>query len=89
MELQDNKQEKTKKKHYGRGCPRPVEDKELAIKLVGEGGSFRSIGRIVGCTHNTVIKWVKEHTETLEIPTVSDLSQGVEVDELCTFVKKK
>ena len=41
-------QEKNNKIHFGSGHPRPKCDKELAIKLLSEGNSFRSVGRIIG-----------------------------------------
>ena len=77
------------KKHYGRGCPRPSSDKELTIKLLAEGCSFRSVGRIVGVPHQTVSRWLASHVDSLPKSEVGDLSDGVEIDELCTFVKKK
>lgn len=82
-------QEKIKKIHFGSGHPRPKSDKDLAIRLLSEGNSFRSTGRIIGVSHQSVSKWLKEYTSSLPDEEVGDLSDGVEVDELCTFVKKK
>jgi len=80
---------KEKKVHFGRGCPRPKEEKELAVRLLGEGISFRSIARTIGTSHQSVIKWLKDHAETLPEVALEGNCETVEVDELCTFVKKK
>lgn len=82
-------QEKNNKIHFGSGHPRPKCDKELAIKLLSEGNSFRSVGRIIGVSHQSISKWLKEYSSTLPNIEVGDLSDGVEIDELCTFIKKK
>lgn len=89
MESNSKNQIKNRKRLYGRGYPRPQSDKDLAINLLKEGNSFRSTARLVGCTHKTVIKWMKEYSNSLPPIEVEDLKNGVEVDELCTFVKKK
>ena len=81
-------QENIKKIHFGSGHPRPKSDKDLAIRLLFEGNSFRSVGRIIGVSHQSISKWLKQYTSSLPNEEVGDLSDGVEVDELCTFFKK-
>lgn len=78
-----------KKPHFGRGCPRPQSDKELAMNLLKEGMSFRSVGRIVGVPHQTIVRWLKANAESLPNLVDPDNLSVVQVDELCTFVKKK
>ena len=75
--------------HYGRGHARPNEDKELALRLLSEGNGFRAIGRIVGVSHQTIMNWVRNFANSLPDVTVESDSATAEVDELCTFVKKK
>ena len=78
-----------KKPHFGRGYPRPQEDKVLAMKLLKEGMSCRSVGRIVGVPHQTIVRWLKAKTDSLPLTVDPDNLSVVQVDELCTFVKKK
>ena len=82
-------QEKLKKIHYGRGHVHPKEVIALAIRLLEEGNSFRATGRIVGVPHQTVTYWLKKHVAML--PDLEQINENnpVELDELCTFVKKK
>lgn len=82
-------QEIPKKTHYNRHNPFNPEGKALAIKLLDEGNSFRATARLVGVTHPTVIKWLHEYTKSLPSATDFDNSSVVEIDELCTFIKKK
>lgn len=88
----ENKLENTKipkKNLYGRSRPFPTEGKELAIKLLAEGNSLRATGRIVGVSHQTVTSWLKLYVEKLPQDALCEPAHTVEVDELCTFVKKK
>jgi len=80
---------KTEKVHYGRGCPRPDSDKELAISLLNEGNSFRATGRLIGVSHQTIGHWLKDYTSKIPVIDSQINSGAVEIDELCTFVKKK
>lgn len=75
--------------NYGRGHGRPQSDKDLAMRLIQEGNSLRSVGRIVGVSHQAITKWIHKYVSTLPEIEVSNLEDGVEIDELCTFVKKK
>jgi hypothetical protein len=80
---------KTEKVHYGRGFPRPNSDKELAIRLLNEGNSFRATGRLIGVSHQTIGQWLKDYTNKIPFLDSKINSGAVEIDELCTFVKKK
>ena len=75
--------------NYGRGHGRPQSDIDLAMKLLQEGNSLRSIGRLIGVSHQAITKWIKKYAKALPEIEVADLEDGVEIDELCTFVKKK
>lgn len=71
----------------------PKETKEKAIALYLEGNSFRTIGRIIGCHHTTVINWVKEASEKLKdeplFKSLPDDQVVIEMDELWHFCQKK
>lgn len=84
-----NIQANSQKFVYFRGHGRPQSDRDLAINLLKEGCSFRTVARMVGVSHQTISKWFKKHVDSLPQIETKGLNEGVEVDELCTFVKKK
>ena len=61
----------------------------LAIKMYKEGLGFRSIGRILGISFQTVANWVRNLGKTIknsiEIKAEYDV---VEIDEMWHYVKK-
>jgi transposase-like protein len=70
------------------GYPQEIQQQCLSMYVNGMG--FRSIGRVVGIHHTTIIDWVKKVGEILpdyyypeQIPEVGEL------DELETFVGSK
>lgn len=61
-----------------------------AIQLYLEGMGFRSIERILGVSHVSVINWVKQLGEGIELFRLEEREVEVaEVDELCSFVGSK
>ena len=70
------------------GYPRSV--KESCLKMYVNGLGFRAIERVSGVNHNTIIRWVKATAERLpEAPSVEEIPEIAEIDELQTFVGKK
>ncbi|MDO4897179.1 MAG: helix-turn-helix domain-containing protein [Moraxella sp.] len=45
------------------------ETKQMAIKMCLEGLGFRAIGRLLGISHQTVYKWVKQLGEEHQVTT--------------------
>ncbi|NBU72619.1 MAG: IS1 family transposase [Bacteroidetes bacterium] len=70
----------------------PKELREQAIKMYLEGLGLRAIGRLLGVSNVSVMKWVKAlggkmaalHPTTLPTEVVV-----MELDELCTYLKKR
>ncbi len=63
--------------------------KALAVLLHGMGGmSFRMIGRVLGVSDVTVLKWVRAEAAALPEPVVSPSVVTVEVDEMWRFLTK-
>ncbi|MFV0505760.1 MAG: IS1 family transposase, partial [Bacteroidales bacterium] len=58
------------------------------VALLKEGVGIRVMARLLGISQNTVIKRIKEIAASIEEPALSK-NKDYEVDELCTFVKKK
>ena len=69
----------------------PPEIRQKALQLVLEGLGFRSIERILGVSHVSVINWVKQAgLEVMATPLLA-ASQAdiIELDELHTYIQKK
>jgi len=61
-----------------------------SLQLYLEGLGFRSIERIMGISHVTVINWVKKYGKELSFLRKQDsVSKEVEVDELHSYVGDK
>ena len=71
----------------------PKETREKAIAMYLEGNSFRTIGRLIGCSHVSVINWVRDASEKLkDEPIAKDLPSDyvvLEMDEMWHFCQKK
>lgn len=64
--------------------------KEKCLEMYVNGSGFRSIERVMGVHHTTVINWVKEIGNKLEkTPPASEIPEITQIDELQTFVGKK
>jgi transposase-like protein len=71
----------------------PEEKREEALSLHLEGVGLRSIGRFIGCSHASVINWIRTAAKRLEplSETLLDESKKgiVEMDEMWHYFKKK
>jgi transposase-like protein len=65
-----------------------AEVKELCVKMSLNGMGFRSIERVTGINHNSVINWVRQAAEA--IPDENhEIPETAQIDELQTFVGQK
>ena len=61
-----------------------------AVQLYLEGMGFRAIERVLGVSHVSVMNWVKQLGEGIELIRLEEKEVAVaEVDELCSFVGVK
>ena len=61
-----------------------------ALQLRLEGLSTRSIERVLGVSHVTVLRWLKKHGQNLpQLPTKKVEVRNMAVDSLCTFLGDK
>jgi hypothetical protein len=61
-----------------------------AIQLYLEGLGFRSIERILGVSHVSVMNWVKQLGSSIDLVRLEERDVEVaEVDELCSYVGSK
>ena len=61
-----------------------------ALQLYLEGLGFRSISRLIGISHVTIIKWIKLYGSSLEIIRIEkDKEAIVEVDEIYSYIGSK
>jgi len=70
-----------------KGYPREMHHQALRLYL--EGNNLRRIGRILGVHHGTVANWLERHADSLPEADIPQEAEGVEVDELYTFVGAK
>jgi transposase-like protein len=63
-----------------------VQVKELCVKMSLNGMGFRSIERVTGINHNSVINWVHQAAEAIPEQNY-EIPQTAQIDELQTFVK--
>ena len=54
-----------------------------------DGINFRRIGRILGVHHQSVVNWVKTHSEKLPPAPVPDKVEHAELDDVFTFIGDK
>jgi transposase-like protein len=69
----------------------PPEIRQQALKLVLEGLGFRSIERILGVSHVSVINWVKQAglAALAKTNSVTAEAEIIELDELHTYIQKR
>ncbi len=63
--------------------------KRQALQLYLEGLGFRSIGRVLGVSHVSVQKWIKEFGQKLEDLKSENEISIVEMDEMHTYIGDK
>lgn len=68
---------------------KPSCEKAMAVTLYIFGLSFRSIGKILNISHQSILNWVRDFgLKTFEKPKPSG-AVVVELDEMWHFIKKK
>jgi outer membrane scaffolding protein for murein synthesis (MipA/OmpV family) len=63
--------------------------KRFALHLYLEGLGFRSIGRILGVSNVSVLKWIRAFGEQAESIRTEQNIAVVELDELHTYIGQK
>ncbi len=73
------------------GYPLSVKESyPTTLKMYVNGLGFRAIERVSRVNHNTIIRWVKAAANKLpNAPSVEEMPEITEIDELQTFVGKK
>ncbi len=92
--VSDRQRYKCRSCHYlytvsEKSTAKPMMMKRFALHLYLEGLGFRSIGRILGVSNVSVLKWIRAFGEQAEsIRTEQDIAV-VELDELHTYIGQK
>ncbi len=69
---------------------KPQSVKRLALQLYLEGLGFRSIGRLLGVSNVSILKWIRHFGNELEeLKKSENPPEIVEIDEMHTYVGKK
>ena len=65
------------------------EVKQMALKMYLEGLGFRSIARVLNCSHVAVYQWVKHYGEKARLEMAATEINVVEMDEMHSYVGSK
>jgi transposase len=65
------------------------EVKREALTLYLEGLGFRSIGRLLNCSHVAVYQWIKQYGEKARLDVPATEIEVVEMDEMHTYIGSK
>jgi len=66
------------------------EVKRQALALYLEGLGFRSIGRLLNCSHVAVYQWIKQYGEKVRLDVLATTEiEVVEMDEMHSYVGSK
>jgi transposase-like protein len=69
---------------------KPLSLKKQALHLYLEGLGFRSIGRILGVSNVSVLKWIRSFGKEVEkLAAENKENELVEVDEMHTYIESK
>lgn len=63
--------------------------KRHALALYLEGLGFRSIGRLLNCSHVAVYQWIKQYGEKARLDMPATEIDVVEMDEMHSYVGSK
>lgn len=63
--------------------------KKFAIKMYLEGVGLRSLGRAIGVSATTILRWVKSAASVLPLPEQPSTVSVLNIDEMWTFVQSK
>ena len=85
---------KCRKCHYfytvaEKSTAKPMVTKRYALHLYLEGLGFRAIGRILGVSNVSVLKWIRAFGEQVESIKSEQHIDVVEMDELHTYIGQK
>ena len=68
----------------------PPKMRELAVLLYVYGLSMNAIARMLGISHQTSYRWIKEKAESLPPqPQTHHAVTEAEIDEMCLYLKKR
>jgi transposase len=67
----------------------PLALREKACQLYLEGVGIRSIARLLGVSHPTVIDWIRKAAKAITPPPLPEYVEIMELDEMWHFVQKK
>ena len=65
------------------------EVKQQALKMYLEGLGFRSIARLLNCSHVSVYQWIKQYGEKANLDLKTTEIKVVEMDEMHSYVGSK
>ena len=68
---------------------KPMALKRFALHLYLEGMGFRSIGRVLGVSNVSVLKWIRAFGKQAESIKTEQSIDVVELDELHTYIGQK
>jgi transposase len=63
--------------------------KQQALAMYLEGLGFRSIGRLLNCSHTAVYYWIKKYGENSSLTIAGSEIDVVEMDEMHSYVGSK
>ena len=63
--------------------------KRQALAMYLEGLGFRSIGRLLNCSHVAVYQWIKQYGEKARLTMPATELDVVEMDEMHTYIGSK
>ena len=66
-----------------------LEIRRQALQLYLAGLGFRSIGRLLKCSHVTIAQWINEHGDTIKIIRASSEISFVKTKDLHNFIDNK
>ena len=92
--VSDRQRYKCQECHYlytvsEKSTAKPMIMKRFALHLYLEGMGFRSIGRILGVSNVSVLKWIRSFGEQAEGIRTEQSIDVVELDELHTYIGQK
>ena len=65
------------------------EVKQQALAMYLEGLGFRSIGRLLNCSHTAAYYWIRKYGEKSSLTIAESQIEVVEMDEMHTYVGSK
>ena len=66
-----------------------LEIRRQALQLYLAGLGFRSIGRLLQCSHVTVSQWIREHGDSIKLIRANNVVNVIKTKDLHTYVNQK